>query len=124
MIFVIRDFSKAVTPLDKLKNLLMTDLYEIWRDIKKPSDFRDYQLTDFFNFVIYGMPSKLLDREAYELAVEELRKRWNTEIRPESYSRKVPADGFSIYTKQVWNAIVESSELNIPSQKALVASYR
>lgn len=50
--------------------------------------------------------------------------RWLEEEAPAEYSRAVPADGFAQYARQVWGAILSSSELNIPSQKEMLATFR
>eukprot|EP01054_Gregarina_sp_Poly1_P002530 Gregarina_sp_Poly_1__2529@NODE_1686_length_3535_cov_246_940311_g1108_i0_p1_GENE_NODE_1686_length_3535_cov_246_940311_g1108_i0NODE_1686_length_3535_cov_246_940311_g1108_i0_p1_ORF_typecomplete_len676_score124_06RHD3/PF05879_12/3_6e76GBP/PF02263_19/4_1e09GBP/PF02263_19/1_2e03MMR_HSR1/PF01926_23/3_7e05Dynamin_N/PF00350_23/0_00028Dynamin_N/PF00350_23/6_4e03AIG1/PF04548_16/9_4e03AIG1/PF04548_16/0_0014ABC_tran/PF00005_27/0_015ABC_tran/PF00005_27/5_8e03AAA_15/PF13175_6/0_0098FeoB_N/PF02421_18/3_4e03FeoB len=124
MIFVIREYSPAMTPLSKLNEMLLTDIVEIWSDIKKPSELARSKASDFFKFVVIGMPSKISDFKAYEREVALLRKRWFEEEAPSTYSRNVPADGFAFYAKAVWDAILNSSELDIPSQKEMVATYR
>eukprot|EP01055_Gregarina_sp_Pseudo9_P004500 Gregarina_sp_Pseudo_9__4499@NODE_466_length_2775_cov_6_878289_g442_i0_p1_GENE_NODE_466_length_2775_cov_6_878289_g442_i0NODE_466_length_2775_cov_6_878289_g442_i0_p1_ORF_typecomplete_len822_score182_09RHD3/PF05879_12/1_6e77GBP/PF02263_19/7_3e09GBP/PF02263_19/3_2e02Dynamin_N/PF00350_23/0_00017Dynamin_N/PF00350_23/2_5e03MMR_HSR1/PF01926_23/0_00016AIG1/PF04548_16/0_006Septin/PF00735_18/0_0093ABC_tran/PF00005_27/0_074ABC_tran/PF00005_27/1_9e03IIGP/PF05049_13/0_028AAA_15/PF13175_6/0_031Roc/PF08477_13/0 len=124
LIFVIREYSHRVTPLAKLNEMLLKDIYEIWDDIKKPVDMARSKASDFFKFVVIGMPSKLTDPDGYLREVQSLRKRWLEEEAPATYSRNVPADGFAFYARAVWDAILNSSELDIPSQKEMVATYR
>lgn len=124
LIFVIREYSSTVTPLAKLNEMLLRDIYEIWDDIKKPSDLARSKASDFFKFVVIGMPSKLTDPDGYNREVAALRQRWLEEEAPATYSRNVPADGFAFYARAIWDAILNSSELDIPSQKEMVATYR
>eukprot|EP01053_Blabericola_migrator_P004993 Blabericola_migrator_1__4992@NODE_2594_length_2560_cov_201_764541_g1626_i0_p1_GENE_NODE_2594_length_2560_cov_201_764541_g1626_i0NODE_2594_length_2560_cov_201_764541_g1626_i0_p1_ORF_typecomplete_len799_score136_93RHD3/PF05879_12/5_9e78GBP/PF02263_19/1_1e10MMR_HSR1/PF01926_23/7_1e05Dynamin_N/PF00350_23/0_00046Dynamin_N/PF00350_23/6_6e03AIG1/PF04548_16/0_00035AIG1/PF04548_16/6_9e03FeoB_N/PF02421_18/0_0093AAA_15/PF13175_6/0_046PPV_E1_C/PF00519_17/0_021DGCR6/PF07324_11/0_011DGCR6/PF07324_11/7_1e03eIF len=124
LVFVIRDHSTAATPLEMLNQMLLNDVYEIWNDIKKPTELRQARVTDYFDIVVVGMPSKVADPAGYRAGVSKLRRRWFEEIAPSTYSRQVPADGFAFYAKAVWDAILNSAELNIPSQKEMVATYR
>ena len=36
----------------------------------------------------------------------------------------VPADGFGVYVRQIWETIKSNKELNLPSQKEMLATYR
>lgn len=163
---------------DILEKMLHSDLKDIWDDIKKPTKFADSKASEFFKFVVVGIPSKLAEPKAYDSAVSSLRKRsvasihplltfvtcfyrfiqqtgidihiespkshipislilsfayaasfnmstrWLNEEAPTEYSRRVPADGFAYYAQQIWLTILNSAELDIPSQKEMVASYR
>lgn len=55
--------------------MLMDDLNEIWNDIKKPSELAKSRLSDFFKFVVFGMPSKIQDPAGYQNGVEGLRRK-------------------------------------------------
>lgn len=58
-----------------LHTMLMDDLNEIWTDIKKPSELSKSRLSDFFKFVVFGMPSKIQDPEGYKNGVKDLRRK-------------------------------------------------
>ena len=40
------------------------------------------------------------------------------------YHKGVPADGFSHFTKCIWEKIVTSKELDLPTQQQLLAQFR
>ena len=44
---------------------------------------------------------------------------WN-----KSYTNDVAADDFNIYAKNIWEAVKENKDLDIPSQKEMLAMFR
>ena len=42
----------------------------------------------------------------------------------EGEKASVPADGFGVYVRQIWETIKSNKELNLPSQKEMLATYR
>jgi len=124
MLFVIRDHSEMQTPLATLETMLEDDIRKIWTKIKKPKCFEDTGADDFFEFHTIGLPSFFASLEDFRKGVQDLRRKWLTSLRPAQYSRRVPADGFAHYCKSVWDTIVHESQLNIPSQKEMLATYR
>eukprot|EP00386_Alphamonas_edax_P005016 GDKI01015731.1.p1 GENE.GDKI01015731.1~~GDKI01015731.1.p1 ORF type:complete len:771 (+),score=270.52 GDKI01015731.1:36-2348(+) len=124
MLFVIRDHIEAQTPLAALKTMILNDIRNIWREIKKPPQFENTDADIMFDFQTVGLPSKFMMESAFNEKTTELKTRWLEELRPKEYSRKIPADGFAYYCKSVWDTILKSSDLDIPSQKEMLASYR
>eukprot|EP01071_Lankesteria_metandrocarpae_P009151 Lankesteria_metandrocarpae@DN5146_c0_g2_i1.p1 len=124
LLFVIRDYSKAQTPIERLHAMIYTDIASIWKEITKPSHLNMSVADDFFHIRLVGLPSAFANPSGFAKAVTKLRARWETELSPPTYSRKVPADGFAHYAQSVWEAILRQSELDIPSQKEMLASYR
>ena len=41
-----------------------------------------------------------------------------------SYVTDVPADGFDIYAKNIWSVVKENRDLDLPSQKEMLALFR
>lgn len=121
---MIRDHSTEVTPLAYLERMLFEDLAAIWAEIKKPSGFEQARTSDFFEIVVVGLPSKIVESARFTVAVNSLRKSLENELLPKSYSRDIPFDGLPFYAKNVWKTILSSAELDIPSQKEMVANYR
>lgn len=52
LLFVLRD--KTRTPLPRLVETLETDLAKMWDTIRKPTQYKDSLLTDFFEVGLYG----------------------------------------------------------------------
>lgn len=124
MIFVIRDYNEKLTPLDKLTEMIEDDIRQLWKETVKPDIYKESVADHFFTFQTVGLPSKIERPDSFLSACTAFRDRWLNEWRPETYSRQIPADGFAFYVQSVWETILRSSELNIPSQKEMLATYR
>lgn len=67
--------------------------------------------------------------EAFDSAVTTLRSSFiskdesSTVFKPE-YHKRIPADGFSMYAKGIWEAIENNKDLDLPSQQELLAQFR
>ncbi|EZG43587.1 putative root hair defective 3 GTP-binding protein [Gregarina niphandrodes] len=124
MIFIIRDHSSSLTPIHKLERLLLQDVVDIWDGIKKPLPLQNSTADDFFKFSVIGLPSKVDDKNNFDIEVKNLKLNWLNKLRPKHYTRTIPADGFPMYCESIWNTIMNSDQLDIPSQKEMVAIYR
>jgi len=76
---------------------MLKDVDEIWRSIRRPIEFRDSWVTDFFELRIHGLPNKRTQYMDFSHAVRNLKQDWMKTAKP--YSRGVPADGFPFYLK-------------------------
>jgi hypothetical protein len=75
------------------------------------------------------LPHKYYFEEKFLEEVSEMRKRLspNSNIYLFDHVAKekiVPIDGLSIYSRQIWSDIISNKDLNIPSQKEMLANYR
>lgn len=123
LLFVIRDYDS--TPFDKLCSSLRYDLENIWSTINKPEAALNTPITDYFDLDFEALPHKVYCPEEFESEVAKLRKRFHGgDIFKEEYSRGVAADGFCEYAKSVWETIRANKELDIPSQKEMLAHVR
>ncbi|KAJ3289085.1 Dynamin-like GTPase that mediates homotypic ER fusion [Rhizoclosmatium sp. JEL0117] len=126
--FVIRDFTSQ-TPLSKLSETLMSYLEKIWAGLSKPDTKKDYSIHDFFTFAFVGLPHKIFARDAFESAVTQLRHKFTDRNNSEyvfvpALHKRVPADGFSTFAKGIWDRIVASKDLDLPTQTQLLAEHR
>lgn len=139
LLFVIRDHI-GHTPLKNLRNTLMADLEKLWHGISKPPGLEDSKIADYFDFAFAALPHKILQPEKFEAEVAKLGTRFREGYKdpkrqglleedslpillPE-YHRRVPADGFSLYAKQIWEQIVDNKDLDLPTQQELLAQFR
>ena len=123
LLFVLRDHVE--TPLDELKKILRTDVDNIWKAIDKPEGATNAKVDDFFDIDFFAFPHKLLMKEKFYQAGQVLKdKFYSGEVFKPEYSRMITADGFSTYAESVWNTIRDNKELDIPSQKEMVATVR
>ncbi len=129
ILIVLRDFDESDEVRDAIFELILKDIFNIWKDIKKPEKFKDYSPDKFFEFEFITLPHKYYFEEKFVKEVTEIRKRLipNSNIYLFNHVAKektVPIDGLSIYSRQIWTDIISNKDLNIPSQKEMLANYR
>lgn len=141
LFFVIRDHL-GTTPLENLRNTLSQDLTRIWSGLSKPPGMEKSRIEDYFDFAFAALPHKVLQPERFVSEVAKLGMRFREGRRdsrrdplrseqelaggvflPE-YHRRIPADGFSIYTQGVWEQIMNNKDLDLPTQQELMAQFR
>lgn len=139
LLFVIRDHTGR-TPLTNLRNTLINNLTRIWSSISKPEGLEDSRIEDYFDFAFAALPHKLLQPDLFELETAKLGQRFKMGYKdpkkiglvdeasqpflvPE-YHRRIPADGFPVYAKGVWEQIMSNKDLDLPTQQELLAQFR
>jgi len=134
LLFVIRDHIEEDTPLVQLSTKLENEVTKIWGEIRKPPSLTNAALNDLFILKFVALPHMKLQRAAFNEGVGALRDRFiNPATQAEGgylfdskdHGRKsVPADGFGVYMQQCWQTIIENKELNLPTQKEMLATFR
>lgn len=123
LLFVLRDHVSS--PLDKLYATIRDDVDNIWATIQKPEPARGIPITKFFDIDFFALPHKLLMEQSFLERGAELRRRFcDGEVFQEEYQSGIAADGFSEYARNVWETIRANRELDIPSQKEMLAHVR
>ncbi|KAI9689340.1 MAG: Dynamin-like GTPase that mediates homotypic ER fusion [Bathelium mastoideum] len=146
LFFVIRDHL-GTTPLSNLRQTLLSDLSRIWSSLSKPPGLENSNISDYFDFAFVALPHKILQPEKFTAEVQELSVRFREGdfktaarrkgavlglddddqdapiLRPE-YHRRIPADGFSVYAKGIWDQIESNKDLDLPTQQELLAQFR
>uniref|UniRef100_A0A060T1C3 ARAD1C23606p n=1 Tax=Blastobotrys adeninivorans TaxID=409370 RepID=A0A060T1C3_BLAAD len=129
ILFVIRDHI-GTTPLDNLSQTLMADLNKHWESISKPTeDLKHSKIEDFFDIQFHALPHKILLPDQFSQQVQSLSVRFSNPassdyvFKPE-YHRKVPIDGWNMYTAKIWEQIELNKDLDLPTQQVLVARFR
>lgn len=123
LLFVLRDHVSS--PFETLCNTLRADVDNIWSTISKPDAAVGTPITDYFDLDFFALPHKVLMSETFYAKGNELRRRFHeNEVFLEEYSRGVAADGFAEYAHSVWETIRANRELDIPSQKEMLAHVR
>ncbi|KAF2078413.1 hypothetical protein CYY_000280 [Polysphondylium violaceum] len=127
--FIIRD-QDNVTPLSELRRVLLEDIEKIWKELSKPSEFANSRETDYFDFDFTALPHKNYSPDQFKTQVDILRQRFldpslNDFIPKKKYRNEdVPADGLYQYSFNVWETIKSNRDLDLPSQKEMLALYR
>jgi hypothetical protein len=115
--------------MSALEGQLMKDIDNIWNSLIRPDEFKDSTATDFFDFEFVGLPHKVYREKEFCEAVDQLRERF---VNPESsnylyqpqYKKNVPIDGFQYYAYNIWQTILSNKDLDLPTQKEMLAMYR
>ncbi|OUM62919.1 hypothetical protein PIROE2DRAFT_20736 [Piromyces sp. E2] len=128
LLFVIRDFTGR-TPMSNLSEVLTGELNKMWKDISKPEEYSESNLSDYFDLMFTSLPHKIYLPEQFENEVIQLRERfYNTDdpnyVFKPKYHRGIPADGFSNYAENIWDQVAYNHDLDIPTQQQLLAEYR
>ena len=125
---MIRDHIK--TPIERLKVQINEQITEIWNSLQKPEGFENSTLYDFFDLDYAAIPHMILDRAGFDRECDALRDRFlNPEcpsgwlLTPE-HRRDIPADGFCTFAEKIWEVIKQNKDLDLPSQKHMLATYR
>jgi protein SEY1 len=129
IVIVLRDFDERYDVKEKIQELIMTDINTIWKEIKKPEKFRDYTPDQFFEFEFTTLSHKFYFEDKFKSEVAQMRKRLFHEdpqylFRHVLEEKTVPLDGLSIYCRQIWGDIISNKDLNIPSQKEMLANFK
>ncbi|EGG17413.1 hypothetical protein DFA_08408 [Cavenderia fasciculata] len=117
------------TPLEKLRNTILEDIKNIWNELTKPKDFVNSTAHDFFNFEFTSLPHKVYSKDNFKLEAEVLKKKFldptNADFIPKKeYRNDIPADGFYKFSNNVWETIKANRDLDLPSQKEMLALFR
>lgn len=125
LLFTVRDWFEDLAPLEVIKNKILEDyLYRIWKEIKKSDVVENLDINNFFTIEVIGLSHAIITKEKFERDIIRLRTKWVRELRPKQYSRNIPSDGFAQYCNNIWNTIIKQSQLDIPSQKEMLATFR
>lgn len=132
LLFVIRDHQTehdGGQALAVLEAQLRGDMDRIWGEIKKPSEFTASVVGDFFDFRFVGLANYVYKRQDFNAGVDALRGMLADQADPgylfqKECAKAVPADGFPAYVAQIWKVIMENKDLDIPTQKEMLATFR
>eukprot|EP00164_Ancoracysta_twista_P000028 GFYU01000037.1.p1 GENE.GFYU01000037.1~~GFYU01000037.1.p1 ORF type:complete len:861 (+),score=295.01 GFYU01000037.1:145-2727(+) len=125
--FVLRDHVK--TPLDKLRDMIKVDMETIWSSLSKPERFAESDVSDFFDLDFTSLPHYEFARDDFTSEVEKLQSKFYNKEHPyhvfqSGYHRGIPADGLVQYAEGIWQVIRDNKDLNLPTQREMLALYR
>jgi protein SEY1 len=128
LLFVLRDHyavSVGGTPVERLEAILRADVDNIWASIAKPEAAKNTSVSDYFDLDFYALPHKVLDPEGFKNGGRELKRRFKDgDLYRDEYKRGIAADGFASYAESVWETVRANKELDIPTQKEMLAHVR
>lgn len=89
----------------------------------------DSNVLDFFDIDFVSLPHKQLQAEEFERRCLELKTRFYDDqskdfVFLKERKKNVPIDGFEHYASNIWSVISQNKDLDIPTQKEMVAMVR
>ena len=129
IIIFLRDFDETRNRKDKIEQLITEDIHKIWKDIKIPDKYKGKEPENFFSFEFITLPHLIYKKSDFDKEIENLRKRLDKNDKNYFFSnlssiKNVPADGLKQYVNQIWKDILSDKDLDIPSQREMLANYR
>ena len=129
IIIFLRDFDPTRNRKDKIEGLILEDIHKIWKDIKIPEQYAGKGPEHFFSFEFITLPHLIYREKDFKDEIANLRKRLEKDSPNYFFSnlssiKNVPADGLKQYVTQIWTDIMNEKDLDIPSQREMLANYR
>jgi hypothetical protein len=128
ILFILRDFNEEKNNLLALKKQISETMEQIWGQIKKPSSHALSTVFDCFEFDFHTISVKDFKPEEFLSDINVLKDKFANDERNDYLFRykktDIPLDGISVYFNEIWNIIHSDKDLNIPSQKEMLANLR
>ena len=129
IIIFLRDFDSTRNQKDKIESLILEDIHKIWKEIRIPEAYAGKGPEHFFSFEFITLPHLIYRENDFKDEIANLRKRLdkngeNYLFNNLSSIKNVPADGLKQYVSQIWTDILNDKDLDIPSQREMLANYR
>ena len=129
IIIFLRDFDSTRNLKNKIEELILEDIKKIWSEIKIPEKYVGKGPENFFSFEFITLPHKVYREKEFDNEILKLRERLNKNNPNYFFSnlssiKNVPADGLKQYITQIWTDILNDKDLDIPSQREMLANYR
>ncbi|CBZ36771.1 hypothetical protein, conserved [Leishmania donovani] len=128
LLIVLRDFTED-DPAPSLATVRKS-FDTIWEGITRPAQFAGASIDALFHLKYYVMPHYKLQKTEFMPSVETLR-RWFGDSQCPDYLfshramfRGVPLEGLPAYLTNCWEAIRTSKDLDIPTQREMLAQHR
>ena len=124
-----RNFDPDRNRKDKIESLILEDIHKIWKEIKLPQKFEEKGLENFFSFEFITLPHLIYRKDIFEKEIKDLRKRLDKANEKYFFDnlssiKNIPADALKQYVNQIWKEILSDKDLDIPSQREMLANYR
>ena len=129
IIIFLRDFDPSRNKKDKIESLILEDIHKIWAEIKIPEAYAGKGPENFFSFEFITLPHLIYREKDFKEQICNLRARLDKNNPDYFFNnlnsiKNVPADGLKQYVNQIWTDIINDKDLDIPSQRQMLANYR
>lgn len=128
ILFLLRDFNASSNNLPALKKQIGTTMAEIWSAIAKPPSHSMLNVLDCFEFEFFTFAPRDFKEDEFKQDVGVLQSRFTAEDESgylfSNLRTDIPFDGLDTYYREIWTLIKSEKDLNIPSQKEMLANLR
>ncbi|CAG9316188.1 SEY1_1 [Blepharisma stoltei] len=128
ILFLLRDFNDKKDNLFVLKQQMSKTVEEVWEQIHKPSEYAMSHVFDYFDFDFKTISTKDFKPKEFKADIDELKERFRDEEKFDYLFRMkntdIPIDGVPLYYQTIWDVVKNDKEINIPSQKEMLANLR
>lgn len=115
--FVIRDFI-GNTPKENITSVLSKDIENLWTSLAPPNS-----LFESFDLQFAFLPHFHLQKEAFSLAIEEL-KPILLDFSPSHPDSVTLSKDWGMFSSQLWRTIQDQKELDLPSEREMLSRFR
>eukprot|EP01133_Synstelium_polycarpum_P007405 gene7405-8657_t len=117
------------TPMSQLTETLLQDINQVWSELSKPKEFINSKSTDFFDFEFTSLPHKIFCKDSFLEQANQLKNRFLNPsaedfVPKKQYRNDIPSDGLYQFSNNVWETIKSNRDLDLPSQKEMLALFR
>lgn len=131
IVIILRDFHAKQYNKEKLKEQILKDIINIWKDINLNDEHNNVDINSYFKFEFVTLSHKIYNEDDFEKDVVELKKRLVIGMDKSNYLFEhstsfegVPTSALVDYCSGIWDTIFNQKDLNIPNQKYMLAVLR
>ena len=128
--FVFRDFDEDQSS-EKIISMMSNDIEQIWNEIPKPEKYAKAQINEFFKFEYHFFHHKIYKAKEFDEDVKNFKSLFKKSIENEHYifeeysaKNNIKMEIYSKYISDLWVLIKEQKELNLPSQREIIAKFK
>ena len=128
IVFVIRDYNDRENS-EFIRSTLIQDVERLWNEVPKPDQYQNISSKDVFEVEVFPLHNYIYEKPLFMRDVDKLRERLSSKhssqyLFKDYKANNIPFDAMFAYMQQIWTAIVDNKDINIPNQKVMVSSYR
>eukprot|EP01118_Nematostelium_gracile_P017130 TRINITY_DN722_c0_g1_i8.p1 TRINITY_DN722_c0_g1~~TRINITY_DN722_c0_g1_i8.p1 ORF type:complete len:578 (-),score=132.97 TRINITY_DN722_c0_g1_i8:99-1787(-) len=121
LMFLIRDINKHAKK-DYLQGKVMGSINRIWSDVTKTGKFAGARLDQFYDLSFEFLHNQIDEENQHE--VGNLREKFTDILLQRYKARDIPASDFFLFARSIWNKINLDKELNIGSERKMLAEFQ
>ncbi|KAG2221346.1 hypothetical protein INT45_014030 [Circinella minor] len=127
IIIAIRDYNDHVS-FEKLKEVLYSNIKEIWKGLNKSDGLENCTIHEFFDFMVMGLSHanhfpKKFDKEVTSVQHWFTNMTHRCYVFQSKYHKGIPVDGYCNYTVDIWNQICANKKVDLPARQELLAEF-
>ena len=129
LLFALRDWSNDISE-HTLFETLNRNINQIWSSVQSSANIQDTPISHFFKIEFQALPHYVFQKEQFLESVSTLRSRIvdgtsaNYVFDNDRACCEIPLNGLASYLNSCWDSITTCSDVNIPTQRELLAEVK